>query len=208
MASNQKTRLLVGLTGGLASGKSTVARLLRELGCTVLDADQVVADLYRPGERGAKAVAELFGEGVLDENGAVDRPKVAERVFADGDARRKLEEAIHPLVRQRTNELLAQSEGIVVYEATLLVEAGRADAFDLVLTVEAPEELRLARAVERGMEEEAAKARLVAQGDGAQRRERADVILQNDGTLEELTEKVQRLHEGWRARLRGEGSDS
>ncbi len=187
------SRLRVGLTGGLASGKSTVARLLAERGCTVLDADQVVAELYQPGGAGARAVAELFGHGMLDGEGAVDRPRLAQRVFADGAARKRLEAAIHPLVRQRTNEMLEGAQGIVVYEATLLVEAGRADDVDLVVSVEASPEDQLARAVARGMDEAAARARLVAQRDGAARRARADLVLENAGSLADLHRKVDEL---------------
>lgn len=183
----------VGLTGGLASGKSTVARLLAERGCTVVDADELVAELYEPAEPGAAAVAELFGEGVLDERGAVDRPALAEVAFADADARERLEQAVHPLVRRRFARLAEAVEGIAVLEATLLVEAGYGPDFDLVVSVEADPEVRLARAVERGMSEAQARARLAAQGDGARRRAGADRILRNDGTLDELVERVDDL---------------
>lgn len=186
--------LLVGLTGGLASGKSTVARWLAELGCTVLDADRLVAELYRPGGVGSQAVAALFGAEFLDADGAVDRPKLAQRVFADAPARKRLEEAIHPLVRQRFGELSADAEGLWVYEATLLVEAGRADEFDLVVSVEADPELRLQWAVARGLDEDAARARLAAQGKGEARRRRADRVLSNEGTLDELRRQVVALH--------------
>ncbi len=200
------SRLLVGLTGGLASGKSTVARLLAQAGCTVIDADRVVAELYRPGAPGSRAVEEIFGSEALTEDGAVDRPKVAEKVFADPQARHRLEAAIHPLVRRRTAELLAAADGIVVYEATLLVEAGRADDFDTVISVEADSELRLQRAVQRGMEEAAAKARLVAQGDGETRRARADRILSNDGTPKDLERAVAELHRELQIELVGQGT--
>ena len=167
-------RLLVGLTGGLASGKSTVARLLQEQGCTVFDADRVVADLYKAGEPGSKAVEKLFGKEMIDPHGQVDRALLGSLVFSNSDARRELEAAIHPLVQQRTSELLSSAQGIVVYEATLLVEAGRADGFDLVITVEADEDLRLQRAIERGMDENSARGRLKAQGDGQARRAQAE----------------------------------
>ena len=186
-------RFLVGLTGGLASGKSTVARWLDEAGFLVLDADRIVADLYAPGEPGAKAVRELFGDGVLDARGGVDRPKLAEVVFADREARKRLEAAIHPLVSERFREIAARAGGVVVYEATLLVEAGRAKEFDLVITVEAPAQTRLEWAVARGMDEEAARARLAAQGDGEARRAAAHRILENDGTLADLRAKVDAL---------------
>ena len=119
--------ILVGLTGGLASGKSTVAGLLAERGCRVVDADQLVATLYRPGEPGAAAIRERFGEAVLTAEGGVDHPALAARVFHDPQARRQVEETIHPLVRERFRQIAeAASEDVVVLEATLLVEAGYA----------------------------------------------------------------------------------
>ena len=201
-------RFRMGLTGGLASGKSTVARWLGEAGCTVLDADVIVADLYRPDEPGATAVEALFGAEVLTAEGAVDRPALAERVFADDDARHRLEAAIHPLVRRRFAELSEETDGILVYEATLLVEAGRADEFDLVVSVEAPEALRLERAVARGMEEDAARARLEAQGDGSARRARADRVIDNSGPLDSLRRQVDALLTDLRARLQAGSYDS
>jgi dephospho-CoA kinase len=187
------SRYLVGLTGGLASGKSTVARWFADAGFLVYDADRLVAELYRPGGRGAASVRELFGGGFLDAEGAVDRPRLAKLVFADPDARKRLEAAIHPLVRQRFQEVAADATGVVVYEATLLVEAGRAGEFDLVVTIESSREAQLERAVRRGMDEEAARARLVAQGDGSRRRRAAGRIILNDGTLEELRSEVGEL---------------
>lgn len=196
---------LLGLTGGLASGKSTVAEMLADLGCRVVDADELVAELHRPGEPGARAVRELFGEEALTDDGAVDHAAVARRVFADPEARKRLEAAVHPLVRRRFAQIAENagqgvgagqtrdSEDILVLEATLLVEAGYAEDFDLVVSVEAPEELRVRRAVERGLAPEAARARLEAQGDGETRRSGADRILVNDGSLEELRRKVERL---------------
>ena len=194
----------MGLTGGIASGKSTVARLLGELGCTIVDADRIVADLYQPSQPGAQAVAALFGEEMLNPEGAVDRPRLGTAVFQDAEARQRLEAVIHPLVRQRTEELLEAADGIVVYEATLLVEAGRAEAFDLVISVEADPGLRLARAVGRGMDEDAVRARMKAQGDGAARRARADLLLVNEGTQEELRRQLEDLHRDLRRRLKAD----
>ena len=180
--------LLVGLTGGLASGKSTVGRLLAEGGCTVLDADRVVADLYRPGEPGALAVRDLFGPEALDAAGAVDHRVVGARVFADAKARKALEAAIHPLVRARFEEVATALpvDAIAVHEATLLVEAGFAPRFDLIVTVEAPVEARLDRAVSRGLKKEDAAARLAAQGDGLTRRQAAHREIENSGDPEGL----------------------
>ncbi len=192
--SQRSNRILrIGLTGGLAGGKSTVARWLAEAGFRVIDADRLVAELYAPGEAGTAAVRGLFGDGVLDEHQGVDHRKVAERVFADADARRELEKAIHPLVRERFARLAAESTGVVVLEATLLVEAGYGPAFDLVVTVECPAVVRLGRAVERGMDEQTARARLLAQGDGAARRDGAQRVIDNCGSLDDLRRQVDEL---------------
>lgn len=186
-------RYLVGLTGGLASGKSTIGRWLADASFTVLDADRVVADLYTPNERGAAAVRKLFGNGALAPDGSVDRSKLARLVFADPNARKRLEKAIHPLVRTRFQEIAAVHHGVLVYEATLLVEAGRAPEFDLVVSVETTPERQLEWAVARGMDEDAARARLKAQGNGEARRLAANRIILNDGTLKDLRKEVNDL---------------
>ena len=187
--------LRVGLTGGLASGKSTVARWLRDEGFEVVDADRLVAELYQPGGAGVAAVRALFGPEMLDEQGGVDHPKVAARIFRDPEARFALESAVHPLVRRRFEEISAKAQGVIVLEATLLVEAGYAPGFDLIVTVEAPCELRLQRAVARGMDDAAARARLLAQGDGDERREAAHRILDNSGDVQHLRRQVDELIE-------------
>jgi len=202
-------RLTVGLTGGLASGKSTVARWLAEMdGFTVVDADRLVADLYRPGQPGAEAVRRLFGDAVLDERGAVDHRKLGAIVFGDADARRALEAAIHPLVGAAFGEELERARGIVVLEATLLVETGGADRYDVLVTVEADPELRLERAVERGVERESARGRLAAQATAEQRIARADHVLWNEGSLEELRARVDELARALRARLAAARSEA
>lgn len=186
--------LRVGLTGGLASGKSTVARRLAEAGFHVVDADRLVAELYRPGAAGTRQVERLFGPTAIAPDGSVDKVALARRIFADRDARERLEHAVHPLVRERFAEIAgALDGGVAVLEATRLVEAGFAPDFDLIVTVEAPLELRLERAMARGLAESDARARLSVQGDGHLRRFAAHHILDNDGTLEELDEKIDRL---------------
>ena len=187
------TTFTVGLTGGLASGKSTVARWLGEAGYAVVDADELVAQLYRPGEPGSAAVREIFGDEVLDSDGSVRHQAVAERVFSDRESLDRLEAAIHPLVRQRFASIAAEAETVAVLEAALLVEAGQTRDFDLVVTVEADEGTRLERAVERGLSREEAQARLASQGDGATRRSAAHVTLNNDGDLDDLREQVDAL---------------
>ena len=185
------TPLLVGLTGGLASGKSTVAKLLAEAGCLVVDADRLVAELYASGGEGARAVAAIAGEELLADDGSVDRRLLAARMFQDDPLRAAVEAAVHPLVRRRFRELSAASETpIVVLEATLLVEAGYGPDFDVVVTVEADGDRRLRRAIARGLSEDQARARLAAQGGGAARRAAADVVLENDGSLDELRKAV------------------
>jgi dephospho-CoA kinase len=187
-------RLTVGLTGGLASGKSTVARWLGELGCTVVDADRLVADLYQPGAAGAEAVRRLFGAEMLDPRGGVDHKKLGALVFADPAARRTLEAAIHPLVGERFREILDAASGIVVMEATLLVETGGADRYDVLVTVEADPELRVRRAIERGIDPESARGRLKAQASTEARVANADLVLWNEGSLADLRSKVEALH--------------
>lgn len=178
--------LRVGLTGGIASGKSTVGKLMAQAGCVVTDADRIVAESYEPGGKGTAAVTQLFGKDVLDDRGAVDREKVAALVFDDPGARKQLEGAIHPLVGERYLEILAESEGIVVFEATLLAETGGHSRYEVVITVEADPSLRLERAIARGLEREAAEARMAAQATPEQRRAIADYVIENEGSLEEL----------------------
>jgi dephospho-CoA kinase len=137
--------LRVGLTGGLAAGKSTVGRWLEEAGFPIMDADRTVAELHEPGAAGAAAVEALFGDDFLLDDGGTDRSRLAELVFADEVARHRLEAMIHPLVRDRF-EAFAADKPVAVLEATLLVESGLYAECDLVVTVEADPELRLQRA--------------------------------------------------------------
>jgi dephospho-CoA kinase len=199
-------RLTVGLTGGLASGKSTVARWLGELGCTVVDADRLVADLYLPGAPGVGAVRRLFGDTVLDHRGGVDHRKLGALVFSDPAARRALEAVIHPLVGEAFRSILEAARGIVVMEATLLVETGGADRYDVLVTVEADPELRLRRAIERGVDPDSARGRLEAQTSSEARIAHADHVLWNEGSLEELRAQVESLHVALEERLAASGA--
>ena len=191
--------LRIGLTGGIASGKSSVARRLAERGFVVADADRLVAELYQPGGAGAAKVAELFGSDLLHPDGSVDHEQLATRVFADAETRRRLEREIHPLVGARFAEIAASTPGIAVFEAPLLVETGGHRNFDLLITVEAPPELRLRRAVERGLDEDSARARMAAQASGEQRRAVADRVIENDGSWEHLEATVDDLADWLRA---------
>lgn len=190
------TALRVGLTGGIASGKSTVGAMLAEMGCVVTDADALVADLYRPGEPGARAVADLFGPRMLRTDGSVDKEALGPAVFADPASRKRLEQAIHPLVGQRYMEILesAGSGAVVVFEVPLLAETGGRGRYDAVVTVEAPADLRLDRAVERGLDRDQATARMAAQARSEDRRAAADFVIENIGSLAELRAQVEAVY--------------
>jgi len=186
-------RFRVGLTGGLAAGKSTVARRFAAAGFTVVDADTIVRELHRSCGAGARAVRELFGPGFLSADGATDVAKVADLVFRDPSARARLEASLHPLVRERFVEIAGHAGGVAVLEATKLVEAGFAPDFDLVVTVEAAPEVRIRRAIARGLSATEARARIAAQGNEEVRTTAADVVLRNDGTRAELDAEVEEL---------------
>ncbi|MCY3927376.1 MAG: dephospho-CoA kinase [Acidobacteria bacterium] len=190
------TALRVGLTGGIASGKSTVGAMLAEMGCVVTDADALVADLYRPGEPGARAVADLFGPRMLRTDGSVDKEALGPAVFADPASRKRLEQAIHPLVGQRYLEILdsAGDGAVVVFEVPLLAETGGRGRYDAVVTVEAPAALRLDRAVRRGLDRDQAAARMEAQARSEDRRAAADFVIENTGNLAELRAHVEAVH--------------
>ncbi|KAA0251221.1 MAG: dephospho-CoA kinase [Acidobacteria bacterium] len=198
--------LRVGLTGGLASGKSTVAARLAGLGIPVLDADRVVHDLYRPGGEGARAVAEEFGPAVLAADGSVDRARLAARAFPDPSAVARLNARVHPLVvaaqARWFEELARRGEPLGVVEATLLVESGGRGRYDVLVAVSAPEEVRLDRALARspGATRDELRARLRAQLPESERNAACDVVIRNEGSREELLAEADRLAERLRDR--------
>src|SRR5438309_225727 len=152
--------LRVGLTGGIGAGKSTVAQRLVELGAALVDADQVAREVVRPGSVGLARLVEQFGAEILDADGALDRSGLGEIVFGDPEARQRLNAILHPLIGQRTAELMAQAprESVIIHDVPLLVEGGMAPSFPLVVIVHAPESERIRRLVDdRGMTEEAAR---------------------------------------------------
>ena len=187
--------LRIGLTGGIGSGKSTVAVLLAERGAIVVDADRIAREVVEPGTLGLAAVAEAFGADVLTSDGGLDRPALAAVVFGDTAARARLDGIVHPLVRARSVEILGSlpADAVVVQDIPLLVETGQAGSFDLVLVVEADVDTRVARLVQRGLGEDDARARIAAQATDEQRRAVADVVLDNSGTPEELAAQVDRF---------------
>ena len=186
--------LRVGLTGGIGSGKSTVARALARRGAVVIDADTIAREVVEPGQPGLAAVVERFGAGVLDGDGRLDRPKLAALVFDDAAARADLNAIVHPRVAAETARRIgaASSDAVVVIDVPLLVEAARS-GYDLVVVVEAPEAVRLERLVGRGMDPDDARKRMGAQATDAERRKVADVVLDNSGTEEDLERQIDAL---------------
>jgi dephospho-CoA kinase len=184
--------LTIGLTGGIGSGKSTVAALLAAHGARVVDADRIAREVVEPGTPGLAAVVAEFGARVLTPAGALDRPALAALVFGDPAARSRLDALVHPLVRARAAELVAAApaDAVVVQDVPLLVETGQAGSFDLVLVVEADVETRVARLVDRGLSAEDARARIASQATDQQRRAVADVVLRNDGDRAALAGQV------------------
>jgi dephospho-CoA kinase len=195
--------LRVGLTGGLASGKSTVARLLAEQGAVVFDADAIVRDLYTPDGAGAAAAKDLFGSAVLDAAGRIDRAKVAEVVFRDPASRHALEARIHPLVQAERARRFAEAERqgarIAVAEASQLLEARTEGDYDRILLVVAPEAERVRRWESKGGDAEDARRRMASQLPPAQAIDRAQDTIVNDGSLEDLRRKVLEIYRRWTA---------
>jgi dephospho-CoA kinase len=193
--------LMVGLTGGIGSGKSAVAARLAELGALVVDSDVLAREAVAAGTDGQGEVVAAFGGGVLTAAGEIDRAAVGRIVFSDLTARRRLEEIVHPRVRARMGEIVAAAppDAIVVNDVPLLVEAGLARTFDLVMVVLASERIRIARLVrDRGLTEEDARARIAAQVSDSERRAVADIVIVNEGTRAEL---VAAVDAAWHGRI-------
>jgi dephospho-CoA kinase len=180
--------VLIGLTGGIASGKTTVANRWAELGAKIIDADILAREVVAPGSLGLKAIAEKFGSRLVLEDGSLDRAALADIVFMDPEKRAELEAITHPLIRQLAlAELSSAGNQPVVYVIPLLVESQSTLPFDAVVTVSAPEQLRVDRMVlNRGLSPELAQARLAAQVSDAQREAAADHVINSDCTMAEL----------------------
>lgn len=187
----------VGLTGGVASGKSTVSAMLAELGAVVVDADRLAREVVAPGSEGLAEVVEAFGASVLTAEGELDRPAVGRLVFADEGKRRTLEAIIHPRVRARGAELEAAAPGgsLVVHDIPLLTETGQAGSFEAVVVVDVPREVQLERLVERrGMSPEDAEARIGAQATREERLAVATHVVENTGSLDDLRARVAEVY--------------
>ncbi|NPV05508.1 MAG: dephospho-CoA kinase [Syntrophaceae bacterium] len=188
--------LNVGLTGGIATGKSTVVRMLVKRGARVIDHDALVHALQEPGRPVWQRIVEAFGRGILDAGGRIDRKKLGSLVFESEDRRRLLESIVHPAVLEeaaRERERIGREDGqaIVLSDIPLLLEVGMQGLFDLILLVYAPPEVQIARVMKRNrLTRDEALARLAAQMPIDEKLERADVVIRNDGTMRELEERV------------------
>jgi dephospho-CoA kinase len=183
----------VALTGGVASGKSTVAALLAERGAVVVDSDLLAREVVEPGTPGLAAVVGAFGDEVLTPGGALDRAALGRLVFADEGARRRLEGLLHPLIRARAAQVEATAPpgAVVVHDIPLLVETGRAGDFDTVLVVDVPVTTQVSRMVrDRGWTREDAEARVAAQASREERLAAATYVIDNDGTYDDLRDRV------------------
>jgi dephospho-CoA kinase len=184
----------VGLTGGIGAGKSTVARLLAAHGAVVVDADQISRELVAPGEPALAAIVARFGTGMLHPDGRLDRAALAATVFRDPAALAALEAIMHPRINARSAEQIRRASetgaGVAVYDMPLLVETGIADDFDVVVVVEAPMDVRLARLADRGIGQADARDRMARQATDEQRAAVADIVIDNSGDEESLAGQV------------------
>ncbi len=193
--------LLVGLTGGIGAGKSTVSSILARRGAVILDADAFSREAVRSGTEGFRRVVERFGKGVVGPDGELDRPKLASIVFNDPPALSDLEAIVHPEVRRMIAEGLTANldgDGVVVLVNPLLIEMGTHRDCDVVVVVSVSPETQVARSVARGMTEDDVRARLAAQLPLEDRARQADVLIDNEGSFEELESQVDQL---WRRLL-------
>ena len=201
--------LRVGLTGGIGSGKSEVARRLADHGAVLIDADVAAREVVVPGSPGLARIAEVFGEDVLRPGGTLNRERLGGIVFGDPGLRAKLNEIVHPLVRewmQAAEQAAVQASGppgpVVVHDVPLLAESRGRAGFDVVIVVDVPPELQLERLVGlRGMPPEQARARMAAQASREQRLAVADVVIDNSGSLDDLDRRVADVWDGLQRRL-------
>jgi dephospho-CoA kinase len=198
MAMTSARRTRIGLTGGIASGKSTVSEMLAAKGALVIDADRLAREVVAPGTDGFAAVRDAFGLDVVATDGGLDRAKLGSVVFADPAKREHLEKIIHPRVRAEAARLesAAPNDRVVIHDIPLLVETGQQRDFDVVIVVDASPQVQLDRLVRlRGITEEQAQQRIAAQADRVRRREAATELVENNGSLADLQTAIDRLWE-------------
>ena len=202
--------LKVGLTGGIASGKSTIMRMLAGLGCITVDADAIVARLYRPGEAGHAAIVRTYGAGVLLPNGEIDRKKLADIAFSTPEEAQKLNALIHPIVIAEQARLFREAEergddAIFIVEATLLLESGGRQRFDRIVVVDVEPNVQMARAIGRGVTVEEAQRRIANQMPREERLRHADYVIDNNGDEGAALVEATRVYELLRADLDAKG---
>lgn len=195
----------VGLTGGIGSGKSTVAGMFADRGAVVIDADVIAREVVRPGQPAFPEIIETFGRGVMSDTGELDRAALANIVFTDDKALAQLNAITHPRIAARTQELMAAADpdAVVVYDMPLLVENNLTEGWDWVVVVEAPLSQRIERLRERGVGADNIEQRIAAQASDAQRAAVADVVIVNDGDLSDLATRVDAA---WRQVAHGKGA--
>jgi dephospho-CoA kinase len=187
---------LIGLTGGIGSGKSTIARRLTELGAQVIDADVVSREVVEPGQPALAAIVATFGAHVLNADGTLNRARLGDIVFTNSEAREQLNNIVHPAVRERSLKLFAEAEDhdVVVYDVPLLVESENSYSFEHIIVASAPEEIRVERLMEhRGMTESEARARIESQASEESRLSLADTVIDTSGSLEDTYSQVARF---------------
>lgn len=186
--------MLIALTGGIGSGKSTVAAEWVSLGATEIDADVLAREVVEPGTEGLDLVTREFGQDILNPNGTLNRSALAAKAFSSEEARKKLEAILHPLIQKRAAEQVKNASGTVVYTIPLLAETQSPLRFDKVVTISCPEEVRVDRLIRRGLTEEDARRRIAAQAKDEQREKRADIVIRSDCELSELIERARRVY--------------
>jgi dephospho-CoA kinase len=200
--------LLVGLTGGIATGKSAVSAMFGVLGCRVIDADQLAREVVMPGQPAHGAIVEEFGAGVLQQDGSLDRKRLGAIVFADADRRRRLEAITHPAIRARQQRVLAayeeeRFEGIVIWDVPLLIETSGAALVERVVVVYLDPETQLRRLIARdGIDEAQARARVSSQMSIEEKRRRAHHVIDNSGSRADTERQVREVHARLLAELR------
>ena len=200
--------LRVGLTGGIASGKSSISRIFAGLGCVTIDADEIVARIYRRGGTGHEALVREYGRDILGADGEIDRQKLADKAFADTNAAKKLNSLIHPLVRDEEERLISAEERrfpdrdrIFITEATLLLEAGGKGRYDRIVVVDIDPETQLQRAISRGMTKREAQRRMKHQMSREERLTHADYVIDNSGDRRNAEVATHALYDKLRADL-------
>lgn len=188
--------LRVGLTGGIASGKSTVRELLAQLGCHTIDADRLVARLYEPGRAGHAALVATYGRGILRDDDTIDRVKLADIAFANAGAAKKLNALIHPIVIGATEELLQQiGDGIALVEATLMIESGGRQRYDRLVIVDVEPAVQIERGIARGLTRHEVERRIANQLPREERLRHADYVIDNSGDRAQLEAETRRVYD-------------